>query len=148
MDTIKAKFRAAGQLRIRIDREDGTVERYLVNNRVLDLGEEFIASRMIGDTPAVVSHMAVGEGTTAVDPEDTVLENELARVAVVASRVGNTVTYNAVFGAGVGTGPISEAGLLNAASGGTMTCRSVFGVKTKDPLDVVTISWDNIIEAV
>ena len=141
-------FSARGELRIKIQRASGGIEKYQVKNLMVQTGTDFVAARMIGNTPAVVSHMAVGSGTNAAAAGDTSLQSQLgSRVPVIASRAASTVTYTATFAAGVGTGSITEAGLFNAATGGTMTCRSVFGVKTKDPGDVMTIEWDNVIEA-
>jgi len=135
----------SGQLRITIRRANGTTERHLVKNRILTAGRAFIAERMIG-TPAVVSHMGVGTGTTAVADGDTALRTQLgARVAVTAAVNGNVVTYTAELPPGTATGALTEAGLFTSATAGRMTCRSVFGVKTKDPGDHITINWDNII---
>ena len=144
---MKNGYRARGQLRIGIQHADGSGEVFVVKNKVVDVGAAFIASRMIGNTPAVVSHMAIGQGTTPAAAADTALESELGRATVTTSRNGNTVTYTAIFAAGVGTGAITEAGLFNADAGGEMPCRSVFGTKTKTPTDVITISWDVTIEA-
>ena len=37
---------------------------------------------------------------------------------------------------------ITEAAVLNAASSGTMLCRTVFTAVNKGELDTMTISWD------
>jgi hypothetical protein len=42
---------------------------------------------------------------------------------------------------GVGTGAISEAGIFNASSGGTMLCRTVFPVVNKQASDTIAITW-------
>jgi hypothetical protein len=54
---------------------------------------------------------------------------------------GAVVTYVATFGPGVGTGAIVEAGIFNAASSGTMLCRTVFSVVNKGADDAMTITW-------
>jgi len=54
---------------------------------------------------------------------------------------GLNFTYVATFGAGTGTGAVTEAGLFNAASGGTMLCRTVFPVVNKQSGDSMTVSW-------
>ena len=144
---MKNTYRARGELRICVEHSDGSAEIIRVNNKVVEIGEQFIAARMIDNATAVVSHMAIGQGTTAASASDTALESELGRATVTAARDGNKVTYTAIFAAGVGTGAITEAGLFNAESGGLMPCRSVFGVKTKAATDVITISWDVFIEA-
>ena len=52
------------------------------------------------------------------------------------------MTYVASFGAGDGTGAITEAGLFNAASGGDMLCRTTFSVVNKGSQDSMTITWE------
>jgi hypothetical protein len=54
----------------------------------------------------------------------------------------NTVSYQAVFGPGIGTGSLTEAGIFNASTAGTMICRTVFPVFTKEASDALTINWD------
>jgi hypothetical protein len=53
----------------------------------------------------------------------------------------NTIEYVALFPAGTGTGTVTEAGVFNNSSGGTMLCRTVFGVVTKDAGDSMSITW-------
>jgi hypothetical protein len=51
------------------------------------------------------------------------------------------VTYVATFPAGTGTGAVTEAGIFNASSSGTMLCRTVFPVVNKQSGDSMTITW-------
>jgi hypothetical protein len=51
------------------------------------------------------------------------------------------VTYVASFGAGTGTGAVTEAGILNASSGGTLLCRTEFSVVNKGADDSMSITW-------
>ena len=51
------------------------------------------------------------------------------------------MTYTATFPAGTGTGAVVEAGILNASSGGTLLCRTVFSVVNKGANDAMTITW-------
>ena len=93
-----------------------------------------------------MSHMAVGTGTTAAVAGDTALQTELDRNALSSVVQGtggdaNKVTYTADWAAGDGTGAITEAGIFNAASAGTMLCRSVFAVKNKGAADTLTLTW-------
>ena len=89
-----------------------------------------------------MSRMAIGTGSTAAAASDSALGSEAARVALTSTTVsGADVTYVATFGAGTGTGAITEAGILNAASSGTMLCRTVFDVVNKGASDSMTITW-------
>ena len=50
-------------------------------------------------------------------------------------------TYVGTFPAGTGTGAVTEAGILNASSGGTLLCRTEFNVVNKGASDAMTITW-------
>ena len=112
-----------------------------VDNLVVTAGKEFVASRMIGTSADVMDNMAIGSGSTAAAAGDTALGSELDRQSATSSVSGAVVTFSATFGAGNGTGAVSEAGLFNASSGGSMLCRTVFSVVNKGAADSMTISW-------
>ena len=139
---IQETVKATGALQIKLYGPDGTLKQEQnVKNLVVTTGKGYIASRMV-NTPTAMSHMAIGSGT--VDPAvgDTVLGTELGRVALTSSTaVAAVVTYIASFGAGTGTGAITEAGIFNAASGGTMLCRTEFAVVNKGVDDSLSITW-------
>tara|TARA_B100001094_G_C18100977_1_gene755745 strand:+ start:682 stop:1140 length:459 start_codon:yes stop_codon:yes gene_type:complete len=113
-----------------------------VPNLVVTTGKNYVASRMKDATATAMSHMAVGTGSTAAAAADTALGSESARVALTSTTVStNTVSYVATFGAGVGTAALTEAAVLNASSGGTMLCRTVFATVNKASSDVMTVTW-------
>jgi hypothetical protein len=118
-----------------------------ISNLVTNLGMAFIASRMKDAAAAAMTHMAIGTGATAAAVTQTTLVTENARVALTSSNLVTTNVANdalqfvATFGAGVGTGAIVEAGLLNAVTLGTMLSRTVFSVINKGALDTLTITW-------
>ncbi|CAB4135384.1 hypothetical protein UFOVP285_12 [uncultured Caudovirales phage] len=136
-------LKASGTLHIVVTDHAGNIkEEQKITNLVVTVGKEFVASRMIGVASNVMSHLAIGTGTTAAVVGNTTLENELTRVALASSLASsNTVIYSAGFGLGVGTGAITEAGIFNAASSGTMLCRTVFSVINKGILDSMVITW-------
>ncbi len=114
-----------------------------IENLVVAVGKEVIAARLVGNTLAVMSHMAVGSDNTAATTSQTTLGTELGRVVLDStSRSSNTITYVATFPAGTGTGSLAEAGILNASSSGNLLCRTVFGVVTKAAGDSVVITWN------
>lgn len=135
--------KATGQVKIVVTDAQGNIKQEQdVTNLVVTTGRNFIASRMVGTTPAVMSHMAIGAGSTAAALADTALGSELGRSALSAgSATDNVVTYTATFGAGVGTGAVTEAGILNNSSGGTLLCRVVFAVVNKGSNDTMAITW-------
>ncbi len=86
--------------------------------------------------------MAVGTGATAAAAGDTTLQTELVRVALTSkTRSTNVLTLVGDYAAGVGTGALTEAGVLNAASVGDLFSRSVFAVINKAALDTLKITW-------
>lgn len=143
-------IKAAGRLNIKIIGPDGTVkEEQNVDNLVVTVGLNYIASRMRDATATAMSHMAVGAGTAPAAAGNTALGTELGRVALTSTTAtNNQVAYVASFGAGVGTGAVTEAGLFNASTGGTMLCRTVFSVVNKEAADTMSITWTVTIGAV
>jgi hypothetical protein len=133
-DGLKLK----GRLAIAINGE--TIQE--VDNLVVTAGKGFVASRMKDATANAMSHMGIGTGSTAAAASNTALGSQSVRVALSSTSVSsNEITYTATFGAGSGTGAITEAGLFNASSGGTMLCRTVFSVVNKGASDSMTITW-------
>ena len=133
-----------GNLEVILLDETGKQKDYRkVNNLVVAVGKDVIASRLVGNSLAVMSHMAVGSSSTAAATSQTALGTELGRVVLDStSRASNTITDIATFPAGTGTGSITEAGILNAGATGNMLCRTVFGVVTKASGDTVVITWN------
>ena len=113
-----------------------------VDNLVVTAGKGYVASRMKDASATAMSHMAIGSGTTNPAASDTALETELGRVALTSTTVSSAVvTYVATFAAGTGTGAVTEAGILNASSSGTLLCRTEFSVVNKGSSDSMTITW-------
>jgi hypothetical protein len=139
---------ATGKLSIVVNDNAGNLKQELnVTNLVVDAGLDYIASRMKDATETAMTHMAIGSGTTDPAPADTALQTSLGRVALTSTTVtGNSVAYVATFGAGTGTGAVTEAGIFNASSGGTMLCRTEFAVINKAAGDSMTITWTVTVE--
>ena len=139
---IEETIKVTGDVQIKLVGPDGKIKQeQTIKNLVVTTGKGYIASRMTGTTTAM-SHMAVGSGTTAAAAGDTALGNQLGRVALTSGTTTDAVTtYVASFPAGTGTGAVTEAGVFNAASGGTMLCRTVFSVVNKGVDDGMTITW-------
>lgn len=137
---LEEKLKLTGKLSIAINNE--IVKE--VDNLVVTDGKEFVASRMKDTTDGAMSHMAIGTGSTAAAAGDSALGSESARVALTSTTVSsNVITYVATFPANTpsSAAAITEAGLLNASSAGTMLCRTVFDVVNKGTADSMTITW-------
>jgi hypothetical protein len=139
---IQENIKITGKVSIKLFDQSGELKDTRdINNLVVTTGKEFIAARMVG-TPTEMSHMAIGADNTAADVGDTALGSELGRVGLTSDTAsGAVVTYVATFPAGTGTGAVVEAGILNASSGGTLLCRTVFSVVNKGANDAMTITW-------
>jgi hypothetical protein len=135
---LQDDFKMTGRLSIAIN--DEVVQE--VKNLVVTSGKSFVASRMKDATAGAMSHMAVGTGSSAAAAGNTALGSEVDRNALASTTVtGTDIAYVATFAAGEGTGALTEAGLFNAGSSGTMLCRTVFAVVNKGVADSMTITW-------
>ncbi len=113
------------------------------HNLVVTAGKNWVADRM-SDANTVMTHMAIGTGTTAAAAGDTALVTQLDRNALTTSGgtvSGATITYACTWAAGDGTGAITEAGIFDAATAGDMLARTVFSVVNKGAADSMTITW-------
>lgn len=108
----------------------------IVHNLITSAGKAGVASRLNGSgAEAAFTYLAVGTGTNAAAAGDTTLQTELAtsglsRVNATATRVTTSVTNDTAqlqttFTV-TGTAAVTEAGILNAASTGTLLSRQVF----------------------
>jgi len=133
-----------GQLEIVLKDQSGKVkERRTEKNLIVNTGLNAILDRLVGTSEAVMSHMGLGSSSTAAAAGQTALVSQLgSREAIDSSTVtGSSVAYVCTFEAGDATGTITEAGIFNAASGGTMLCRSVFSSITKGANDSLNVTW-------
>jgi hypothetical protein len=108
----------------------------IVKNLVTSAGKAGMASRFGGvGGEAAFTYLAVGEGSTAANVADTTLQTEtasagLSRANATASRTTTSVTNDTASltytWTVTGTKTITELGIFNATSSGTMACRTVF----------------------
>lgn len=120
------------------------VKEFQVPNLVVTDGKRHIAAKLVAttNTPPSMTHMAIGTGIATPGASDIGLGTQTGRVTLSGSAVStNTITYTATFPAGTGDGAITEAGVFNAATGGTMLCRTTFPVVNKSSGDTIAITW-------
>lgn len=90
----------------------------------------------ICDRLETYTYFAIGTGTTPASADDTALQNEVFRKTVTEiQRTTSGVLFRCYVSTTEANGHnISEFGLFNADSGGTMLCRRVFSAipKTND----------------
>ena len=126
-------------------------DQMVVSNLVMNVGMAGVASRINGAGAEVAfTYIAIGIGTTAVAAGDTQLDSEIttgggARAVATASRVTTDVTndtaqlvltYNFT-----DTFAVTESGVLNAASAGTLLARQVFSAVNVVNGDSLQITW-------
>ena len=141
---MEDKLKLKGDVFITVKDKDGNVkEERHEKNLVVTTGLNFICSRMKDTTAGAMSHMGLGSGTTAAAASDTDLGSLLgSREALDSTTVSsNTITYVASFEAGDATGAVTECGLFNASSSGTMLCRVVFSAINKAAADTMSVTW-------
>jgi hypothetical protein len=145
LQKVTEELKATGLVKIVQTNASGEiVKEFNVPNLVVTSGKNHIAAKIAATTnsPAAMTHMAIGTGTSTPGASDTALGTQTGRVSLSGSVVStNTITYTATFPAGTGDGAITEAGVFNASSGGTMLCRTTFPVVNKASGDTIAITW-------
>ena len=148
---VSESLKMKGHLKIKLNGE--TVRD--VPNKVVFAGKAWVAARMgASSQPSAMSHMGVGTGTVDPADGDTSLGSEVgagSRPSVTTAVNTNNaqalnnrqITYTATFPSGASThnGALTEAGIFNAASNGTMLCRTEFAAVNKTENDSLTIEW-------
>jgi hypothetical protein len=115
-----------------------------VKNLVVTAGKGYISGRMITSSVSLMSHMALGSGTTAPAAGDMALESILGVRELLdtgSSPASGVVLYTSSFEAGDATGAVTEAGIFNSASGGAMLCRTTFPTINKSATDTLSVTW-------
>src|SRR5210317_1739211 len=98
-------MKLSGELDILLLDKDGNVkDSRKETNLVVSTGLAFICSRMEDASASVMSHMALGTGTTAEAAGNTALQTQsgLRKALTSTNASSNTITYVASFGDGQG----------------------------------------------
>lgn len=134
-------------------------DRKIFKNLITDAGKAAVASRINGSGGAAAfTAIGQGTGTTAANAADTALETEkkadgtaasgvhaLATASVTASRVTTTVTNDTAQLVGTvsetATMAITESGVFNADTSGTLLARQVFSAVNVVSGDSLQFTW-------
>lgn len=144
MSIITEIVKVTGDLVIQVIDENGSIkESHYIKNLVVDAGKALIASRLVGTASAAIGYIELGSGTATANSAQTTLVTPLAnyRSSGTVSSSGVTATISASFSY-ASTVTVTEAGIFNASSGGTMLCRTVFPAITKLSTDTLTVTWN------
>lgn len=139
---IEEGMKIKGAITLLLTKASGEVEVVHKDNIIVGGGFDFVADA-IGNAstrPGVMGWIAVGTGSSAAASTQTALVTELKRNAATYAHTAGTkvFTFTASFLAGDATGAITEAGVFNASSSGTMFDRVVFPVVNKGSDDSLT----------
>jgi len=142
---VNEQLKATGLVKVVHTNASGQIiKEFNVPNLVVNTGKAHIAAKIAATTnsPVAMTHMGIGAGSSTPGVSDTALGSQTGRVSLSNSVVSsNTVTYTATFPAGTGDGAITEAGIFNASSSGTMLCRTTFPVVNKAAGDSLAVTW-------
>ena len=137
------------------DQQGRVVHQTRHRNRIVTTGRDLVAklfaAQVAGVPPTAVTHMALG--TDGADPadSDTALRAEISPrkpVGVEYSKITEggvervRARLTSVFDSGEANGPLREAGVFTAASGGIMYNRVKFDTVTKTADFKLTLIWD------
>lgn len=122
-----------------------------INNLIVTAGKALIVQRLgnIG-APNAITHIAVGTGVTAPAAGDTALGTELStsglsRAAATVTNITTTTTNDTmqaqVTFTASGSAAVTESGLFNAASAGTMLSRQTFSAVNVVSGDTLQVTW-------
>lgn len=153
---MKEKLKLRGEFTIEIKDKDGKLkDKRVVKNTITNAGIAEVANLIGGvSTPTAFTYLALGIGTTAAAITDTILESEitdtgLARHAATMSRVTTNVTNDttqlAYTWTATGVKVVTECGVLNAASVGTLLGRQVFGAISTVSTDQIAVTYKIIV---
>lgn len=143
-----------GEVEIIITKKDGTVIIDKDHNLVVDAGIAQTAKRIFTDTVAPSTYLAIGSGTTAPADGNIALESEFASgglerktgtpTSVTTTIANDSVLFDATWYPTVAA-TVTEVGIFNDASTGTMTGRRVFTGRYVENGDNIRIKYKLIL---
>jgi hypothetical protein len=125
------------------------IDERIVENLIVNSGKAQVSGLIGGVVTGVFNYIAVGTGTTSPSPTDTALQNEVMRASSTNSQTTTNVTNDtlqlqATFNF-TSSYAITEAGIFNASSGGTMLARQTFGAINVASGDSIAITWKVVV---
>lgn len=143
---FQSLIKITGHWQMKLYGSDGALKQEVAGENVITTnGKEmlaaYLASAAASATVNPFKYVAIGTGTTSESASDTALVTELTRTTGTASYVSGAIyQVTATFAAGTGTGAITEYGLFNTSSAGTMFNRDVESVINKGASDTLQVT--------
>lgn len=118
-----------------------TVRRH---NLVVSAGRNLLRDFLNGDAVSGLTHFAIGTGTTPAAAGDIALQAEILRDVITKKTkdVAKLTVQYYLSSTQANGSALAEAGLFNAAVGGTMYARVTHAVINKTASLAVTYTWD------
>ena len=129
---------------------DNSIVRREVHNVIVTAGRRFVLEQICSskiDTAVSITHMAIGEGTTAPATSQSALVTEYNRKAIGTFTTTNLSSNppswraEASWATNEGNTTLGEMGLFNSSSGGTMLGRATFSTINKSTSNTLSISY-------
>ena len=123
---MEENINLTGRFKVVRHTPDGFVEERFTENTVVNDGKTTVASLILSDVVAGsrFDYLAIGLGSTAAEVTQTALVSEVySRIAGTGTLTGSTATLSGAFGIS-GTVSISEYGVFNKSTVGSMLCRA------------------------
>lgn len=150
---MKSDLKLKGQYILEHFRDGKLIDKKVIDNLITNAGKAEVAGLIGSDTTSGLTafdYIAIGTGTTSAAATDTALEAEIttgggARSAGTGTRTTTNVT-NDTFQLVVtfnftSSFAITESGVLNASSGGTLLSRTTFSTINVANNDSLQVTW-------
>ena len=128
-ETLKLK----GRVEIYLIKNGKIIEKEVKDNLIVSVGKTRVAHLIGGTNTTYFNYIAIGTGTNEPSESDTALQNEVKRQQATVSNDNNTEKFEATFEFGSAESyAITELGIFDSSSGGTMLNRLKFTAKSVD----------------
>lgn len=131
-----------GHVKAELYEQDNLIQRVEQPNLVVDTGKSFLVNRILNNDESLINKIAIGSGTAVPLDSDTVLGNQTGVTTILFKQIEDTnvLVFISTFPEGVGSGDITEVGLL--ADDNTLICRTTFNTPfNKQPSQFLNITW-------
>jgi len=130
------RTKARGVIEIKVIGKDGKIKlRRIIRNTVTSAGKNAICALVVGVRTTPFTYVAIGTGS----PSDTGLGDEVARTKATVS-APSYAQWTASFTASSAMN-VTEAGIFDSSSGGTMLAYQSFSAIPLSAGDVLQITW-------
>jgi len=129
----KEDLKLKGIVEIFLMKGDKVIDYEKKENLIVSGGKDRVEELIGGTNTTYFNYIAIGTGTTSPSESDTALESEVKRAQATVSHTANGEVFEKTFDFGSSESyNITELGIFDSASGGTMLDRITFSAKAVD----------------